>query len=203
MLKRPKLKERSDQEMELMQMMSPMNEDFSPFVYEMPVTKEKDTPDLVAYIYKEINEPHHYIDFVQLLNYAPVGQDITIHINSPGGSLSSCMSIVNAMMTTQADIHTVIDGDASSAAAFIWLAGNRRSIATKHTNLMIHGASCGFGNAKLSDITTSVNSVYKTMNGLLDTLTIGLLTDEERLDISKGMDVHLNGEELIDRMCID
>jgi len=203
MIKRPNVKVPVE-EMEL----SPLEEDFSPVVYEMPTFKFNDkgeqvesTPSLVIYIYKEISEPYHYIDFIQLLTFAAPEQEIIIRINSPGGSLSSCMSIVNSIFNSPANIHTVIDGDASSAAAFIWLAGHEKSIASEHTNLMIHGASCGFYPSKISDINTSIYSVTNTMNGLLDKLTEGILTEAERIDIAKGMDIHLCGKEIIKRLC--
>jgi ATP-dependent protease ClpP protease subunit len=174
--------------------------DFSPAIFEMTAENPESDPPLVIYLYKEIGTPENYIELVHCLQYAPEEQDITIHINSPGGSLHSCLSIVNAMHMSSANIHTVLDGDASSASAFIWLAGHSKSIASIHVNLMIHSASCGFNVAKLSDITTSIKSASGLVEGLLDSLSTGLLTEEERADIRRGVDINLSGTEIISRL---
>ena len=174
--------------------------DFSPTIFEMAAESDDHIAPLVIYLYKEIGNPENYIELVHCLQYAEEGQDVTIHINSPGGSLHSCLSIINAINMSNANIHTVLDGDASSASAFIWLSGHTKAIASHHVNLMIHSASCGFSFAKLSDITTSIKSASGLVEGLLDSFTDGLLTDEERADIRRGVDINLSGSDIMMRL---
>ena len=166
----------------------------SPIGFEIP-----QPPNLIVYLYDAIGAEADYAEFVHALRYAPEGQEITIHINSPGGNLHTCLSIVNAMIASDAIITTVVDGDASSAAAIIWLAGMNRLIASKHVCVMLHGASCGFGSSKISDITSSTKATDKIVESLLDDLTIDFLTDEERADIRKGVDIYITGAEIIER----
>lgn len=171
---------------------------FSPIGYEV-----QNEPPLVLYIYDAIGPEVEYVEFVHALRYAPEGQPITIHINSPGGNLNSCLSIVNAIEASQADITTVVDGEAASAAAMIWLSGHMKLIASKHTCVMLHGASVGFMPSKTSEIATSTKATDRIVEALLDDLTEGFLTDEERSDIRKGVDVYLTGADIIERLGLD
>lgn len=173
----------------------PEQHDYAPQGFELP----NEMPDLVLYIYDDIGPEVDYVDFVQALRYAPEGQNITIHINSQGGNLCSCMSIINAIRASGADITTVVDGEAASAAAMIWLAGHNKLIASRHTIVMLHGASVGYDRSKTVDIVTGTMATSKLVEGLLDDLTDGFLTDEERNDIRKGMDVYLTGTEILKR----
>lgn len=168
---------------------------YAPIGFQIPVE-----PPLVLYIYDEIGPPTDYVELVHTLRYATQDQEIIIHINSPGGCLSSCLSIINAIGASPAHVVTVVDGDAYSAGAFIWLAGHTKAIASPHVSVMIHGASVGFHQSKTSDINNSNKATDKIIEGILDDLADGFLTDEEREDIRKGVDVYLVGSEIIDRL---
>jgi len=165
--------------------------------YETPVE-----PPLTVYFYTEIGDEADYVEFCHAVRYAPEGQPITIHINSPGGNLNSCMAIINAIQASAAHIVTVVDGEAASAAAMIWLAGHAKIIASRHTVVMLHGASVGYHPSKVSDIATSTKATEKITEALLDDLSDGFLTDEERDDIRKGVDVYLTGTDIIERLGI-
>lgn len=160
-------------------------------------------PDLVLYIYDQIGPEVDYVEFVHALRYADEGQEVTIHINSPGGNLNSCMSIINAMEASKANITTVVDGEAASAAAMIWLAGHEKVLASRHTVVMLHGAGCGFGYSKTADIINTTQATNRIVESLLDDLAVGFLTDEEREDIRKGVDVYLTGTEIMERFAIE
>lgn len=169
----------------------------SPIGFEVPTE-----PDLVLYIYDSIGPEVDYVEFVHALRYAPEGQEITIHINSPGGNLSSCLSIINAIEASEANITTIVDGEAASAAAMIWLSGHAKLIASRHTVVMLHGAGCGFGYSKTSDIINSTQTTNRIVEALLDDLTIGFLTEDERDDIRKGVDVYLTGTDIVERLSL-
>jgi ATP-dependent protease ClpP protease subunit len=170
---------------------------YSPVGYEGPSVSP-----IILYIYDDIGPEVDYVDFVHTLRYAPAGQDITIHINSPGGNLNSCLSIINAIAASEANINTVVDGEAASAAAMIWLAGHTKLIASKHTMVMLHGASVGYNPSKTADIVNSTQATNKVVEALLDDLTSDILTEVERNDIRKGMDIYLTGADIIDRLSL-
>jgi ATP-dependent protease ClpP protease subunit len=107
------------------------------------------------------------------------------------------------MGASEANITTVVDGEAASAAAMIWLAGHQKMIASKHTLVMLHGASTGFAYSKISDIDNVNHATQRITESLLDDLSGGILTDEERNDIRKGVDVYLTGADIVERLMLE
>lgn len=65
--------------------------------------------------------------------------DITVRINSPGGSVFDGWAIYNALQSHPAKVTTIVEGLAASAASFIAQAGDRR-IMRKASQMMIHNA---------------------------------------------------------------
>ena len=63
--------------------------------------------------------------------------EITLYINSPGGSVAAGLSIYDVMQAVTASIRTVCVGTAASMAAVLFAAGKRREI-MKHGEVMIH-----------------------------------------------------------------
>ena len=65
------------------------------------------------------------------------GKEITLYIDSDGGSVSAGLAIYDVMQAVQSSIRTVCIGMAASMAAVIFSAGNRREI-LRHWEVMIH-----------------------------------------------------------------
>lgn len=65
--------------------------------------------------------------------------EITVRINSPGGSVFDGWAIYNALQSHPAKVTTIVEGLAASAASFIAQAGDRR-IMRKASQMMIHNA---------------------------------------------------------------
>lgn len=66
----------------------------------------------------------------------PAGE-ITLYINSPGGSVDSGMALYDVMQAISCPIRTVCVGLAASMAALLFLSGNQRDM-LPHSRLMIH-----------------------------------------------------------------
>jgi ATP-dependent Clp protease protease subunit len=83
----------------------------------------------------------------QLLTLEAIDPDreITIYINSPGGSMTSMMAIYDTMQFVKPDVRTICVGMAMSAAAMILCGGaaGKRS-ALPNAKMMIHQGSAGF-----------------------------------------------------------
>jgi ATP-dependent Clp endopeptidase proteolytic subunit ClpP len=75
-------------------------------------------------------------DFVEALNMFS-GQDVTVRINSPGGSVDEGLAIYNLMKNHNGKVRTVVDGVAASIASIILLGGSER-VAAKQSTVMIH-----------------------------------------------------------------
>lgn len=64
---------------------------------------------------------------------------ITVRINSPGGEVWDALAIYNAIRRHKADVTTIVDGVAASAASFVAMAGDHVLMAP-HAQLLIHDA---------------------------------------------------------------
>ena len=83
---------------------------------------------------------------LQVLSAEDPERDITMYINSPGGSVSAGMAIYDAMMLVPNDVATVAMGLAASMGQFLLCAGapGKRS-ATPNTRIMMHQPLGGIG----------------------------------------------------------
>ena len=99
--------------------------------------------------------------------------EITVRINSPGGSVFDGIAILNALRGHKAKITTVVDGLAASAASFIAMAGDE-VVMGRNSEMMIHDASgiC-IGNAQdmetmhanLERVSANIASIYAERTG--------------------------------------
>ena len=65
------------------------------------------------------------------------GEEITLYIDSPGGSVTAGLAIYDVMQAVSAQIRTVCIGTAASMAAVLFATGDRREI-LMHGEVMIH-----------------------------------------------------------------
>ena len=66
-------------------------------------------------------------------------KDISIYINSPGGSVTSALAIYDTMEYIKPDVQTICMGQAASAAAILLAAGtNGKRFALPHSRVLIH-----------------------------------------------------------------
>jgi ATP-dependent Clp protease protease subunit len=73
-------------------------------------------------------------------------KDISIYINSPGGSVTAGMAIYDTMQFVNCDISTVAMGMAASMGQFLLTAGTRgKRYALPHARIMMHQPSGGMG----------------------------------------------------------
>ena len=81
-------------------------------------------------------------------------KDITMHIDSPGGSVKSGLSMVDVMDYIKSDIRTVNTGMAASMGSILLGAGTKgKRSSLKHSTTMLHQSSGGFsGNIQDAEI---------------------------------------------------
>ena len=96
--------------------------------------------------------------------------DITIYINSPGGSVSAGLDIYDVMKHIKCDIVTVGKGAAVSMGAFLLAAGTKgKRYATPNTHIMIHQPLGGVhGQASdISLVAEHIQHIKKQLNSIL------------------------------------
>ena len=96
--------------------------------------------------------------------------EITLYIDSPGGSVTAGLSIYDVKQAVSADIHTVCVGTAASMAAVLFAAGDRREI-LRHGEVMIHDplVSGGISGSALTvqDKSNRLMEKRKVLSGIL------------------------------------
>ena len=102
-------------------------------------------------------------------------KDISLYINSPGGSISDGMAIYDTMNYIKCDVSTICMGMAASMGAFLLAAGAKgKRLALPNSEIMIHQPLGGTGRAQASDIEIHANHILRTkkkMNTLLSEMT--------------------------------
>lgn len=89
-------------------------------------------------------------------------KDITMYINSPGGSVTSMWSIIDTMNLIKPDVSTVCVGIAASAASLTLAAGAKgKRYILPHAEVMIHQPSGG-SQGQASDIEIQAKHILKT-----------------------------------------
>ena len=89
------------------------------------------------------------------------GKDISIYINSPGGSVTAGLGIYDTMQFISSDVATLCTGMAASMAAVLLVAGKEgKRSALKHSRVMIHQPLGGV-QGQASDIETEAKEIMK------------------------------------------
>ncbi|MFI1461053.1 ATP-dependent Clp protease proteolytic subunit [Nocardia carnea] len=83
---------------------------------------------------------------ILLLSAEDPARDISLYINSPGGSVNAGMAIYDTMQFAECDIATYGMGLAASMGQFLLTAGAKgKRFALPHTRIMMHQPSAGIG----------------------------------------------------------
>jgi ATP-dependent Clp protease protease subunit len=89
-------------------------------------------------------------------------KEVSLYINSPGGSVTSTLAIIDTMNHIKNDISTVCVGIAASGAALVLSAGTKgKRIALPNSEIMIH-QPLGGAEGQASDIEISAKHILKT-----------------------------------------
>jgi len=95
-------------------------------------------------------------------------KDITIYVNSPGGSVSAGLAIIDTMNFIKPDVSTMCTGMAASMGAMILMSGARgKRYILPHSEVMIH-QPLGGTQGQASDIEIHANHIIKTKKVLYE-----------------------------------
>jgi ATP-dependent Clp protease protease subunit len=130
------------------------------------------------------------------LESADPDRDITIYINSPGGSFTALTAIYDTMQYVRPDIATVCLGQAASAAAVLLAAGTPgKRMALSNARVLIHQPATEGGYGQGSDIEIQAREILRIRSQLEDMLArhSGQPVEKVRKDIER--DKILTAEE--------
>ncbi len=95
------------------------------------------------------------------LDSADPGKDISIYLNSPGGSVYAGLGIDDTMQYISSDVSTSCSGMAASMAAVLLVAGQKgKRFALEHSRVMIH-QPMGGAQGQASDIEITAREIQK------------------------------------------
>lgn len=131
-------------------------------------------------------------------------RDITMYINSPGGSFTSLMAIYDTMQYVRPDVQTVCLGQAASAAAVLLAAGAPgKRAALPNARVLIHQPATGGVQGQVSDLEIQAQEIERMRKLMEETLArhTGLPAEQIRLDTDR--DKILTASEAVDYGIID
>jgi ATP-dependent Clp protease protease subunit len=89
-------------------------------------------------------------------------KDITLYVNSPGGSVSSTLAMIDTMNLVKPDVATVCVGIAASGGALTLVCGAKgKRFCLPHAEVMIH-QPLGGAEGQATDIAIAANHIIKT-----------------------------------------
>lgn len=95
------------------------------------------------------------------LDSSDPGKDISIYINSPGGSVYAGLGIYDTMQYISSDVKTICTGMAASMAAVLLVAGEKgKRFTLNHSRVMIH-QPMGGAQGQASDIEITAREIQK------------------------------------------
>jgi ATP-dependent Clp protease protease subunit len=115
-------------------------------------------------------------------------REITMYINSPGGSMTSMMAIYDTMQFVQPEITTCCIGQAASAAAVLLAAGTPgKRLALPNARILIHQPATEGGYGQSSDMEIQAREILRMRSQMEQILARHTKRDEEviRRDIER------------------
>ena len=161
--------------------------------------------DRIIVLSDEINDVTASLCVAQLLylESSNPGKDISLYINSPGGSVSAGLAIYDTMKFIKCDVSTICVGRAASMGAFLLSSGTKgKRFALPNSEIMVHQPLGGTrGQATDIEIATKhILSVRDNINRILAENT-GRSLEEIQRDTDR--DNYMTAQEALDYGLID
>lgn len=129
--------------------------------------------------------------------------DISIYLNTPGGSVSAGLGIYDTMQLVEPDVATICTGMAASMAAVLLVAGaeGKRSALT-HSRVMIH-QPMGGAQGQASDIEITAREIQKLKKELYTIIADHSHTEFDKVWADSDRDYWMTAQEAKDYGMID
>lgn len=124
--------------------------------------------DRIVMLTDEVNDASASVVVAQLLYLEgqDPSKDISLYINSPGGSVTAGMSIFDTMQYIKCDVSTICMGMAASMGAFLLAAGTKgKRLSLPNSDIMIHQPSGG-AQGQATDIMIHADHIIRTKKKL-------------------------------------
>lgn len=130
-------------------------------------------------------------------------KDISIYINSPGGSVTAGMAIYDTMNYIKCDVSTICIGMAASMGAFLLAGGAKgKRFALPNSEIMIHQPSGG-AKGQATEIRIVAENILKIKARLNKILSENTGKPIEQIEIDTERDNYMSAEEALEYGLID
>ncbi len=130
-------------------------------------------------------------------------KDISLYINSPGGSVTAGFAIYDTMQYIKCDVSTICMGMAASMGAFLLSSGAKgKRIALPNSTIMIH-QPLGGAQGQATEIKIVADQILKTREKLNQILAENTGKPIEQIAIDPERDNYLTAQEAMDYGLVD
>ncbi len=130
-------------------------------------------------------------------------QDISIYINSPGGSVTSGMAIYDTMNFIKSDVSTICIGIAASMGAFLLSSGTKgKRYSLPNSEIMIH-QPLGGAQGQATEIKIAAEHILKTRQKLNDILAKNTRKEKSIIENDTERDFFMDSKEALEYGIID
>lgn len=150
------------------------------------------------YLSNAVAEPSAYDELCHRLRTVTEHDQVKLYLNTPGGAVISGLALIQAMRESKATITTILNPQAFSMGALIFLCGDVR-VAPPNSLLMFHnysGGLSGKGNEQAAEL-SAINAWFE--EAMHDTCS-PFLTKKELQAVLQGKDLWLRSAEINKRL---
>ena len=159
----------------------------------------------IIFLGEDVNDVSANVIVAQLLflESEDPSKDISLYINSPGGSVTAGMAIYDTMQYIKCDVSTICIGMAASMGAFLLAGGAKgKRQALPNAEIMIHQPSGGT-QGRASDMLIDAEHILKTKQRLNQVLAANTGQPIEVIERDTDRDHWLTAEEAVSYGLID
>ena len=161
--------------------------------------------DRIIFLADEINDQVANIVIAQLLflEMDNPEADISLYINSPGGSVTAGMAIYDTMNYIKPDVRTVCVGMAASMGAFLLMAGEKgKRLALPNAEVMIH-QPLGGAQGQATDVAIQAEWLMKTKKKMIAMMAEMTGQPLKKVQADVERDYFMSAEEALEYHIID
>ena len=130
-------------------------------------------------------------------------KDVQLYINSPGGSVTSGLSIYDTMQFINCDVSTICIGQAASMGALLLAGGaNGKRYALPHSRIMVHQPSAGY-QGQATDIDIHAKEVLELKRRLNEIMAKSTGQEVKTIEKDLERDNFMSGEDAVAYGLID
>ncbi|HIV64146.1 MAG TPA: ATP-dependent Clp endopeptidase proteolytic subunit ClpP [Firmicutes bacterium] len=161
--------------------------------------------DRIVFLNGEVNDVSANIVIAQLiyLEAKDPDKDISLYINSPGGSVSAGMGIYDTMNFIKPDVSTICVGMAASMGAFLLSSGAKgKRISLPNSEIMIH-QPLGGAQGQATDIMIQAEHIMRIKKKMNEILSANSGQPLEKIERDVERDHYMSAQEALEYGLID